>query len=325
MFNFLKPKKNEEAPKQNWFSRLSKGLKRTRSALTDSLANLVLGKKQIDGDLFKELETILLSADVGIEVTEYILQQLTQQVARKELSEPERLTAALKKILEDLLAPYCQPLNINHKPFILLMVGVNGSGKTTSIAKICHFYQQQGMKPLLAAGDTFRAAAVEQLQIWGERNEVPVISQPQGSDSASVIFDAMQAAKAKQYDLLIADTAGRLHTQNPLMAELAKIKRVLGKIDSSAPHEVMLVIDATIGQNALRQAEEFHKAIGLTGLCLTKLDGTAKGGMIFAITHKMHLPVRFIGIGEQLDDLKPFTAKEFVDALFQSNLQDENR
>jgi fused signal recognition particle receptor len=317
MFNFLKTKKDDEAPKQSWFSRLSQGLKRTRHALTDSLANLVLGKKQIDAALFKELERLLLSADCGLEVTEYILQQLTEQVARKELNEPERLTAALKKILEDLLTPYCQPLSIHQKPFILLMVGVNGSGKTTSIAKICHFYQEQGLRPLLAAGDTFRAAAVEQLQIWGERNAVTVISQSQGSDSAAVIFDAMQIAKAKQFDLLIADTAGRLHTQDPLMAELAKIKRVLGKIDPTAPHEVMLVIDATIGQNALRQAEQFHKAIGLTGLCLTKLDGTAKGGMIFAITHKMHLPIRFIGIGEQLDDLKPFTAKEFVDALFQ--------
>ncbi len=317
MFDFLKSKKNDEAPKQSWFSRLSQGLKRTRVALTDSLANLVLGKKQIDADLFKELETLLLSADVGVEVTDHILQQLTAQVARKELNEPERLTAALKKILEELLTPYCQPLNMNQKPFVILMVGVNGSGKTTSIAKICHFYQAQGLKPLLAAGDTFRAAAVEQLQIWGERNAVPVISQSQGADSASVIFDAMHATKSRHFDLMIADTAGRLHTQHPLMAELSKIKRVLGKIDATAPHEVMLVIDATIGQNALRQAEEFHKAIGVTGLCITKLDGTAKGGMIFAITHKMHLPIRFIGIGEQLDDLKPFTAKEFVDALFQ--------
>lgn len=320
MFDFLKNKKPESdaSPRQSWFSRLSAGLKRTRHAFTDSLAHLVLGKKQIDADLLRELETQLLLADMGVEVTEQILKQLTAQVARKELSDPERLIIVLKNHLEALLQPYDQPLNIQGHPFVILMVGVNGSGKTTSIAKICHYYRQQDKQVILAAGDTFRAAATEQLQVWGERNQVRVISQHQGADSASVIFDAMQAATASQADLLIADTAGRLHTQGPLMAELAKIKRVLGKINPAAPHEVMLVIDATIGQNALRQAEQFHQAVGLTGLCITKLDGTAKGGMIFAITHKMKLPIRFIGIGEQMDDLKPFNAKEFVDALFQT-------
>ncbi len=320
MFDFLKnkqPAENASIPKEGWLTRLNAGLKRTRRVFTDSLANLVLGKKQIDANLLRDLEAQLLLADMGVEVTEQILKQLTEQVARNELNDPQRLITALKNQLEGLLAPFDQPLNIQGQPFVILMVGINGSGKTTSTAKICHYYQQQHKRVMLAAGDTFRAAAIEQLQIWGDRNQVPVIAQHQGADSASVIFDAMQAANAKHYDLLIADTAGRLHTQEPLMAELAKIKRVLGKINPAAPHEVMLVIDAGVGQNALRQAEQFHQALGLTGLCLTKLDGTAKGGMIFAITHKMKLPIRFIGVGEQLDDLKPFNAKEFVDALFQ--------
>ncbi len=323
MFDFLKnnqPSRNAESPpKQGWLSRLSAGLTRTRRTLVDNLANLILGKKQIDADLLRELETQLLMADMGVDVSEQILKQLTAQVERNELNDPQRLIAALKNQLEELLLPYSQPLKLQGQPSVILMVGVNGSGKTTSIAKICHYYQQQNKRIMLAAGDTFRAAATEQLQVWGERNRVPVIAQHQGADSASVIFDAMQAAIAKQIDLLIADTAGRLHTQEPLMAELAKIKRVLGKINPATPQEVMLVIDAGIGQNALRQAEQFHQAIGLTGLCITKLDGTAKGGMVFAITHKMKLPIRFIGIGEQLDDLKPFNAKEFVNALFQDS------
>ena len=321
MFDFLKNKqKPEESTKSTtgWLARLSAGLKRSRRALTDSLANLILGKKQIDADLLRELETQLLLADMGVEVTEQVLKQLAEQVARKELNDPQRLINALKMQLATLLQPYEQPLMIEgQQPFVILVVGVNGSGKTTSIAKICHYYQQQHQKILLAAGDTFRAAAIEQLQIWGERNQVAVIAQHQGADSASVIFDAMQAATAKKCDLLIADTAGRLHTQEPLMAELAKIKRVLAKINPAAPHEVLLVLDAGIGQNALRQAEQFHQAMKLTGLCLTKLDGTAKGGMAFAITHKLKLPIRFIGVGEQLDDLRPFHAQEFVEALFQ--------
>jgi fused signal recognition particle receptor len=321
MFEFLKAKKTEaqgENTQQGWLSRLRTGLQRTRRALTDSLANLVLGKKQIDAALLKELETQLLLADMGVAVTEQILKQLTEQVARKELNDPQRLITALKNQLETLLQPYAQPLDPQGQPFVILMVGVNGAGKTTSIAKICHYYQQQNKRVMLAAGDTFRAAAIEQLQVWGERNHVPVIAQHQGADSASVIFDAMQAACAKHYDILIADTAGRLHTQEPLMAELTKIKRVLGKMNPAAPQEILLVIDAGMGQNALRQAEQFHQAVGLTGLCLTKLDGTAKGGIIFAITHQMKLPIRFIGIGEQLEDLKPFHAPEFVEAMFSS-------
>lgn len=319
MFDFLKSKKDSPSPpQQSWLSTLRAGLTRARRSFTDSLANLILGKKQIDADLLKNLETQLLLADMGVEVSEQILKQLTEQVQRKELNDPQRLISVLKSQLEQLLLPYEKPLEFNDQiPFVILMIGVNGSGKTTSIAKICRYYQEQNKRVMLAAGDTFRAAATEQLQIWGERNQVPVIAQHQGADSASVIFDAYQAATSKHYDLLIADTAGRLHTQEPLMAELAKIKRVLAKINPLAPHEVLLVIDASIGQNALRQAEQFHQAVGLTGLCLTKLDGTAKGGMAFAITHKMKLPIRFIGVGEQLEDLKPFKAKEFVEALFQ--------
>ncbi len=317
--NYNKKDTEEEksSSKTGWLSRLSQGLKRTRQAFTDSLANLVLGKKQIDADLLRQLETQLLMADLGVEVTDKILQQLTAQIDRKELNDPQRLIFVLKEHLEKLLLPASQALQLEAQPFVILMVGINGSGKTTSIAKICHYYQKHGKKVMLAAGDTFRAAAIEQLQVWGERNHAPVIAQHQGADSASVIFDAMKAANAKQMDLLIADTAGRLHTQDNLMSELAKIKRVLAKINPAAPHEIMLVIDATIGQNALRQAEEFHKAMGVTGLCITKLDGTAKGGMIFAITDKLKLPVRFIGVGEQMDDLRPFDAKEFVNALFQ--------
>lgn len=337
MFSFLKSKKTTEttsvdqAPdpaadvveagdppaSQGWLTRLGQSLKKTRQNLTSGLSNVILGKKQIDAELFEELETRLLLADVGIEVTNKILNELTQQVARKELDDPQRLLINLKKYLIELLTPYSEPLVLNDKqPFVVLMVGVNGAGKTTSIAKMAHFYQQQGKKILLAAGDTFRAAAIEQLQVWGERNQVPVIAQSRGADSASVIFDALQAAKARRCDLMIADTAGRLHTQANLMAELSKIKRVMHKLDETAPHEAMLVIDAGMGQNALRQAEQFNQALHLTGITLTKLDGTAKGGIVFAIADKMKLPIRFIGVGEDLDDLKPFNAVEFVDALF---------
>ncbi len=228
------------------------------------------------------------------------------------------MTDSLKNILVGMLEPYQQSLDISAKPVVIVMVGVNGAGKTTSIAKMTHFYQQQGKKLILAAGDTFRAAAVEQLQVWGERNNVPVIAQQSGADSASVIYDAMQSAQAKQFDLLIADTAGRLHTQDHLMAELEKIKRVMRKINADAPQEVMLIIDAGMGQNALNQAQQFHDAIGLTSISLTKLDGTAKGGIIFALAEKMKLPIRFIGVGEQMEDLKPFIAKDFVDALFEA-------
>lgn len=318
MFKFRKKASSDE-PKTSWSSRLKNGLKKTRQKFSENVSNLFLGKKNIDDELFEELETLLLSADVGVDATQKILDTLTDKVKRKELADVEALFKSLKKILLDMLAPCEAPLAIDKKPFVLLMVGVNGAGKTTSIAKIAHYYQQQNHKIMLAAGDTFRAAAVEQLQVWGERNNVSVIAQQSGADSASVIFDGMQAARAKSVDLLIADTAGRLHTQDHLMAELEKIKRVIGKQDETAPHEVMLVIDAGMGQNALRQAEQFNDAIGLTGITITKLDGTARGGIVFAIAEKMKLPIRFIGVGEAIEDLKPFHAQEYVDALFEKS------
>ena len=342
MFKFLKSKKTlTSAPESeiltevdedkasnstNWFNRLTKGLTKTRLYFVDRLSNLVLGKKEIDAELLEELETILLSADVGVEVCDRLLTQVKQQVARKELNDPQLLLTILKKQLLTLLIPCAQNLILHDKPFVILMVGINGAGKTTTIAKLAHFYQEKGKKVILAAGDTFRAAAIEQLQVWGERNNVPVIAQHTGADSASVIFDAMQAAKARDYDVLIADTAGRLHTQQNLMQELMKIKKVLKKIDPEAPQEIMLVIDAGTGQNALNQANQFNQAVGLTGITLTKLDGTAHGGVIFAIAEQLKLPIRFIGVGERLEDLKPFDAVEFVQALFatQNNKLPEN-
>ncbi len=324
MISFLKskrPPKPKTSERSSFTSRLKQGLTRTRKQLNEGLASLVLGKKTIDDELLNELETTLLLADVGIPASEKILAALTQQVSRKELTSAQALVDALQSHLQALLEPCSKPLVIDTTPFVILIVGVNGAGKTTSIAKIAHFYQQQGKKVMLAAGDTFRAAAVEQLQVWGERNKMPVIAQQTGADSASVIFDAVQAAKARQYDILIADTAGRLHTQDHLMDELAKIKRVMQKLDANAPHETMLVIDASMGQNALNQAQQFHDVINLTGMALTKLDGTAKGGIVFAIADKMQLPIRFIGVGEQIDDLKPFDSKTFVEALFQSEVK----
>jgi fused signal recognition particle receptor len=325
MFSFLKSKsspESEENPKKSWLNRLSDGLKRTRTRFSDGLANLVLGKKTIDAELFESLETLLLSADIGIESTEKLMRKITERVDRKQLADSSALAEALKEEMIALLKPYEKPLEINQKPFVILMVGINGAGKTTSIAKLAHFYQAQGKSVMLAAGDTFRAAAIDQLQVWGERNDVTVIAQQPGADSASVIYDALQSAQARHIDVLIADTAGRLHTQSHLMNELKKIKRVMQKMNGDSPHETMLIVDAGIGQNALNQAKEFHEAIGLTGISVTKLDGTAKGGMVFAITEKTGLPIRFIGIGEQLDDLKPFDAESFVAALFEGLTHD---
>ena len=327
MLSFLKRKKESptetiiEQPvekKAGLFSRLKFGLNKTRNNFTAGIANLILGKKTIDAELLEELETVLLTADVGVAVTQHIINELTAQVARKQLNDPEALWSALQNQLAQLLQPCEKPLEITteHKPYVILMVGVNGVGKTTTIGKLAKRLQNDGKKVMLAAGDTFRAAAVEQLDVWAERNQIPIISQQTGADSASVIFDALQAAKARGIDVLIADTAGRLHTKDNLMQELQKVKRVLGKIDPTAPHEVMLVLDAGTGQNALNQAEQFHQAVQLTGISLTKLDGTAKGGIIFAIAKKMNLPIRFIGVGEGIDDLRPFVAKEFVEALF---------
>lgn len=304
--------------KTSLFERLKKGLARTRHGLTEGLASFILGKKLIDPELMEEIETRLLVADVGVDATQAIIHDLTTRVARKQLKDPEALYRALQEDLVDLLRPCEQPwiTSSPHAPFVILMVGINGAGKTTTIGKLAKRLQSDGKKIMLAAGDTFRAAAVEQLQVWGDRNQIPVIAQQSGADSAAVIFDALQAAQARQFDVLIADTAGRLHTKDNLMEELKKVKRVLAKLDPATPHEVMLVLDASIGQNALVQAEQFHKAVGITGIVLTKLDGTAKGGIIFAIAKKMGLPIRFVGVGEAIDDLRPFVAEEFVQALF---------
>ena len=302
----------------SFFGRIKTGLSRTRSNLGDGLANLFLGAKEIDEDLFEEIETQLLIADVGVEATAALLKTLSDRVDRKDLKDPSALYRALKDELALLLAPSQAPLEIpaQKDPFVILMVGVNGAGKTTTIGKLSKRFQSQGKSVLLAAGDTFRAAAVEQLQEWGKRNDVPVVAQHTGADSASVIFDAVQSAKAKGVDVVIADTAGRLQNKANLMDELSKIVRVMQKIDTSAPHEVMLVLDAATGQNALSQASVFGAAVGVTGLTLTKLDGTAKGGVIFALAQQLNLPIRFIGVGEQADDLRPFEADVFIDALF---------
>jgi len=302
---------------QSFIKKLTSRLARTRSTLKDGVANLLLGKKEIDDELLENIETQLLLADIGVDATKTIIADLTARVGRKQLNSPEALLQALKDELQDILEPCSQPLiiNDNKKPYIILMVGVNGSGKTTTIAKLTKILQDSKKSVMLAAGDTFRAAAIEQLQVWGERNNVPVIAQYSGADSASVIFDAIQAAKARNIDVLIADTAGRLHTQVNLMEELKKITRVISKFDDTAPHEVMLVLDATTGQNALNQAEKFNDAVNVSGITITKLDGTAKGGIIFAIANKMKLPIRFIGIGEDTEDLRPFNAEEFVSAL----------
>jgi len=308
------------AQQKGLFARLKAGLSKTRSGLTGGVANLLLGRKQIDEELLEDLETQLLTADVGVEATQAIISDLTGRVARKQLSDSDALMKALHDDMRAILEPVSQPLQIpdSDHPFVLLVVGINGAGKTTTIGKIARLLKDQGCSVMLAAGDTFRAAAVEQLKTWGERNQVPVIAQEQGSDSASVIFDALQAARSRNIDVLIADTAGRLHTQTNLMEELKKIKRVLGKLDPGAPHEVMLVVDAGTGQNALNQARQFDAAVNLTGITLTKLDGTAKGGIIFAIAKQLAVPIRFVGVGEGIEDLRPFDAADFVDALFET-------
>ncbi len=311
------PAESPQPEKQSLFKRLKQGLSRSSQRLTDGFADLLLGKKTIDDELLEDLETQLLSADLGIEATQSIINDLTQRIARKQLADPEALFTAMRDDMVDLLKPVQQPLTINAQsaPFVILMVGINGVGKTTTIGKLAKQFQAQGHSVMLAAGDTFRAAAVEQLQVWGERNAIPVIAQQHGADSASVIFDALQAAKSRNIDILIADTAGRLHTQSNLMEELKKVKRVMAKLDPNAPHETMLVVDAGTGQNALSQAQQFNDAVGLSGITLTKLDGTAKGGIIFAIAKKTGLPIRYIGVGEKIDDLRSFEAEDFVDAL----------
>jgi fused signal recognition particle receptor len=301
----------EESPKRvgNLFQR---ALARTRAGL----GNLFLGRKAIDDALFDELETLLLLADVGVETSGAIISALTDRVKRHQLKDSDALKAELHKVLNDILKPCEQPLVIaSAKPCVILVVGVNGVGKTTTIGKLARGFQRQGLSVMLAAGDTFRAAAVEQLQIWGQRNQVTVIAQHTGADSASVIFDAMQAAQARAVDVLIADTAGRLHTKSNLMGELEKIKRVMARLDPSAPQEVLLVLDAGTGQNAIAQAQQFKEATGVTGIVLTKLDGTAKGGVVFALCQRFGIPIRYVGVGEGLEDLAPFSANTFVDAL----------
>lgn len=307
-----------EPSKNNWLSRLSNSLAKTRAKLTNQISSLFLGKKTIDDDLFESLENLLLSADVGIKTTDHLIKTLTEQVARDELKNPEILFSQLKIEMEKLLKPCEKTFAPNlAKPYVILLIGINGAGKTTSIGKLAHYFQKNGKSVLLAAGDTFRAAAVEQLQTWGARNKIEVIAQKTGSDSASVIFDAIQAAKARNTDILLADTAGRLHNKNHLMEELKKIKRVMQKADVNMPHEVFLVLDATIGQNTINQVTEFHSALGVTGLILTKLDGSAKGGVIFSIAEEFKLPIAFIGVGEGIEDLQIFKAENFVDALFE--------
>lgn len=323
MLDFFKRKTktpSDDTPnsEKGLFTRLKEGLGRTRHSFSEGIVGIFLGKKTIDADLLLELEELLLSADVGVEAVEHIMKKLTERLKRNELKDSEALEAALKQYLIDILVPCQKPISImkSEKPYVILMVGVNGSGKTTSVGKLAKRLIDEGKSVLLAAGDTFRAAAIEQLKVWGERNNVMVIAQHTGADSASVIFDAVQAAIARNVDVLIADTAGRLHTQGNLMEELKKVTRVMGKLDPSAPHEVLLVLDASVGQNALIQAQKFHQAIEVSGIILTKLDGTAKGGIIFNIAETLKLPIRFIGLGEGIDDLRPFDAKEFVDALF---------
>ena len=318
------PEQTNSQPKEKpgVFSRLKTGLAKTGSSLTEGLGNLFLGDKKIDDDVLEDLETRLLMADVGIESTSKIIDDLTEKVNRNELSDSEALMQNLFASMKDILAPVAVPLTLDpeKKPTVILMVGINGAGKTTTIGKLAKKFQNDGKKVMLAAGDTFRAAAVEQLQTWGERNDVPVIAQTTGSDSASVIYDAMEAATARGVDVLLADTAGRLHTQTNLMEELKKVKRVMQKIDVDAPHEIMLIVDASIGQNALAQAKEFNEALGLTGITVTKLDGTAKGGILFAIAEQTGIPVRFIGVGETIDDLQVFDAEQFTGALLGGDL-----
>ncbi len=311
------PEPQQKPTKEGFFARLKRGLKRTSENIGSGFIGLFKGKK-IDDELFEELEEQLLIADVGVETTSRLIAKLTEQASRRQLKDGEALYELMREEMQKTLEPVSIPLvpENSEGPFVILMVGVNGVGKTTTIGKLAKQYQQQGKSVMLAAGDTFRAAAVEQLQVWGQRNDIPVIAQHTGADSASVLFDALQAARARNIDILIADTAGRLQNKAHLMDELKKVVRVMKKQDESAPHEVMLTLDASTGQNAISQAQLFKEAVGVTGITMSKLDGTAKGGVIFAIADKFGIPIRHIGVGEQIDDLRTFDAKDFVDALF---------
>jgi fused signal recognition particle receptor len=312
-------KKEKTAEPQSFFKRLRARLNRGDSWLTYDLANLAPGG-EIDEEVLEELESLLVMADVGVDTTEQIIGDLQKSLARKELKDVDALRNGLHRSLLAILEPVSLPLEITAQdgPFVILMVGVNGAGKTTTIGKLANRFKEQGLSVMLAAGDTFRAAAVEQLQAWGERNDVPVVSQQPGADPAAVVFDAWDAARARNIDVLLADTAGRLQNQQGLMDELEKVKRIIGRRDNTAPHEVMLVLDASQGQNALVQAQKFHEVLGLTGITVTKLDGTAKGGILLAIANRLKVPLRFIGIGESLEDMQPFSAEEFVSALLGS-------
>ena len=317
LFNIFKKRHTENTSSENKSKpTLRERLTKSREKIGDSLSSLLLGKKSIDDDLLEELETILISADIGLKTTDQVIESVRQKSSRKYLSDPSSLYNLVKEELLSIIVEDNEMSEINAKPFVILVVGVNGAGKTTSIGKLAKSFQQAGKTVMLAAADTYRAAAVEQLKVWGERNDVPVVAQSTGSDAASVIFDAYDSAKAKGIDILIADTAGRLHTQKNLMQELEKIDRVIKKQDPQAPHETMLVVDGTAGQNALNQAIDFNKLLNITGITITKLDGTAKGGVLFSISNELKLPIRFIGVGEGIDDLRVFNAKKFVDAIF---------
>ena len=316
MLKFFKKNQNKDILTDTKKTSLKDRLFKSKRRLGDGLSSILIGKKQIDDELLEELEILMISADIGIQTTDKIIESVRKKASRKELKDGDSLYQLIKVELEALLIDDNLLVPVSDSTFVILVVGINGAGKTTTIGKLAKSFQSQGKSVMLAAGDTFRAAAIEQLQIWGDRNEIPVIAQKTGADAASVVYDAYQSAVAKNIDILIADTAGRLHTQDNLMQELEKIKRVLKKHNDEAPHETLLVIDGGSGQNAVQQANEFHKSIELSGIAVTKLDGTAKGGVLFAISDSLNLPIRYIGIGEAIDDLKPFHAKDFINALF---------
>ncbi len=316
MLKFFKKNQNKDIQTDTKKASLKDRLFKSKRRLGDGLSSILIGKKQIDDELLEELEILMISADIGIQTTDKIIESVRKKASRKELKDGDSLYQLIKVELEALLIDDNLLEPVSDSTFVILVVGINGAGKTTTIGKLAKSFQSQGKSVMLAAGDTFRAAAIEQLQIWGDRNEIPVISQKTGADAASVVYDAYQSAVAKNIDILIADTAGRLHTQDNLMQELEKIKRVLKKHNDKSPHETLLVIDGGSGQNAVQQANEFHKSIELSGIAVTKLDGTAKGGVLFAISDSLNLPIRYIGIGEAIDDLKPFHAKDFINALF---------
>ncbi|MDC0469917.1 signal recognition particle-docking protein FtsY [Candidatus Pseudothioglobus singularis] len=316
MLNFFKKTQSQDPQEVKNKTSLKERLFKSKKKLGDGLSSIVIGKKKIDEDLLEELEMLLIGSDIGIQTTDKVIEVVRKKASRKELKDEDSLYQLIKEELESLLIKENLLEPSSNNPFVILVVGINGAGKTTTIGKLAKLFQGEGKSVMLAAGDTFRAAAVEQLQVWGERNDIPVIAQKTGADAASVVYDAYQSAIAKDIDILIADTAGRLHTQDNLMQELEKIKRVLKKHNEDAPHETLLVIDGGSGQNAIQQANEFHKSINLTGLAITKLDGTAKGGVLFSISDSLQLPIRYIGVGEAIEDLKPFNAKDFVNALF---------